>query len=127
MVVATKAGLAALGIILKVKKHATDSKPSQVIEVLTVEGDEPKTKQSSNESTLNNNLDSLFVHILNAQKINVYVPQMAYRYNVISCSFDDIIYITRDDLHIDGEKVFKDWDKRQIPRFRYSFSLKIVM
>jgi hypothetical protein len=53
-----------------------------------------------------------------AKKKKIFVPDEVGGHTVLTVTANDIIEIVKDKVSEDTHLVLKDWEKRQIPRFR---------
>jgi antiviral helicase SKI2 len=115
-----------LGILLTVGKSKTD-----FIKVLVLCSDQKaETNGSGDEIHLSvasgkeksaeeNERDPLWYKMLGlASKNKIFIPDGVGGHAVLTLTASDLLEILKEKVSIDTDLVIKDWEKRQIPRFR---------
>lgn len=100
-----------LAILLKVVKH----KNSQQYKVFVL------TDQNSSQLKHEYDEESLLYHkIISLTRNNIFLPTGVPSHEVLTISSFDIVKITEYMINVDCNLILRDWENRQIARFRYN-------
>lgn len=68
----------------------------------------------------------LYYQILGLFKNEIFLPSAKTSHTILTVTSKDIRYLTKFSIKIESDLVIKDWDQRQIPRFKYVFIWNLI-